>query len=116
MTLTVPASVTAPTPNQITPPGLPGLQGNFGAAGAQNLPLPGFIHVTCPHMYRWAKAGEDEEAFASRLATELEDTIVREGPETIAAMIAEPLMGAGGVSPSLPPSFSPSLTLSSLPL
>ena len=79
--------------------GLPGLQGNFGAAGAQNLPLPGFIHVTCPHMYRWATAGEAEEAFASRLAAELEDTIVREGPETVAAVIAEPLMGAGGVMP-----------------
>jgi 4-aminobutyrate--pyruvate transaminase len=79
--------------------GLPGLQGNFGAAGAQNLPLPGFIHVTCPHMYRWAEAGEDEDAFASRLAAELEDTIVREGPETVGAMIAEPLMGAGGVMP-----------------
>jgi 4-aminobutyrate--pyruvate transaminase len=50
-------------------------------------------------MYRWALPGEDETAFAARLAQELEDTIVREGPDTVAAVIAEPLMGAGGVMP-----------------
>ena len=79
--------------------GLPGVHGNFGPSGSKNLPLAGFIHVTCPHMYRWALPGEDETAFAARLAQELEDTIVREGPDTVAAVIAEPLMGAGGVMP-----------------
>ena len=44
-------------------------------------------------------SGEEEEAFAARLAAELEDTIIKEGPETVAAVIAEPLMGAGGVMP-----------------
>jgi 4-aminobutyrate--pyruvate transaminase len=62
-----------------------------------DLPLEGFLHTTCPHHYRVAQPGESEEDFASRLAAELEQMIEREGPETVAAFIAEPLMGAGGV-------------------
>jgi 4-aminobutyrate--pyruvate transaminase len=62
-----------------------------------DLPLEGFLHTTCPHHYRLAQEGESEEAFATRLAAELEQLIEREGPETVAAFIAEPLMGAGGV-------------------
>ena len=62
-----------------------------------DLPLEGFLHTTCPHHYRLAEAGESEEDFATRLAADLEQMIEREGPETIAAFIAEPLMGAGGV-------------------
>jgi 4-aminobutyrate---pyruvate transaminase len=56
-------------------------------------------HVTCPHYYRFAEPGETEEAFADRLAAELEATILEEGPDTVAAFIGEPLMGAGGVLP-----------------
>ena len=64
-----------------------------------DLPL-GFVrHVTCPHHYRFAEPGETEEAFADRLAMEVEDLILLEGPETVAAFIGEPLMGAGGVIP-----------------
>jgi 4-aminobutyrate--pyruvate transaminase len=62
-----------------------------------DIPLPGFLHAGCPHHYRFAHEGESEEAFASRLADELEAMIVKEGPETVAAFIAEPVMGAGGV-------------------
>ena len=62
-----------------------------------DLPLPFVKHVTCPHHYRFAEAGESEEAFADRLAAELDATILAEGPETVAAFIGEPLMGAGGV-------------------
>jgi 4-aminobutyrate--pyruvate transaminase len=62
-----------------------------------DLPLPGFLHAGCPHHYRYAHDGETEEEFASRLADELEALIVKEGPETVAAFIAEPVMGAGGV-------------------
>lgn len=79
--------------------GLPGLHTGFGAAGASNLPLPGFVHLTCPHLYRFGHLGETEEEFSSRLVQEFEDTVEREGAETIAAFIAEPLMGAGGVYP-----------------
>lgn len=67
-----------------------------------DLPLPGFLHVTCPHHYRFAKTSETEEDFATRLATEIEELILREGPETVAAFIGEPVMGAGGVI--VPPS------------
>ena len=62
-----------------------------------DVPLPGFLHLTCPHHYRDAEPGESEEDFATRLANELEEMIQREGPDTIAAFIGEPLMGAGGV-------------------
>ncbi|WP_102226043.1 aminotransferase [Acidimangrovimonas sediminis] len=63
------------------------------------LPLPGFIHVGCPHYWRFGKPGETEEQFTERMAKELEATIITEGPDTIAAFVAEPVMGAGGVIP-----------------
>src|SRR6201981_2356552 len=62
-----------------------------------DLPLPGFLHAGCPHHYRFAQEDETEEAFATRLAAELEALILKEGPDTVAAFIAEPVMGAGGV-------------------
>ena len=63
------------------------------------LPLPGFIHLGCPHYWRFGQAGETEEQFTARLAAELEATIIKEGPDTIAGFFAEPVMGAGGVIP-----------------
>jgi 4-aminobutyrate--pyruvate transaminase len=66
-----------------------------------DLPLPGFLHVSTPHHYHGARPGESEEDFATRLAQEIDDLIVKEGPETVAAFWAEPIMGAGGVI--LPP-------------
>jgi 4-aminobutyrate--pyruvate transaminase len=71
--------------------GLPVNQRDF------DLPMAGILHAGCPHHYRFAHAGESEEEFATRLAAELEQMIEREGPETVAAFIAEPVMGAGGV-------------------
>ncbi|MFF0922868.1 aspartate aminotransferase family protein [Rhizobium leguminosarum] len=62
-----------------------------------DLIVPGVSRLTCPHYWREAKAGETEESFATRLAEELEQTILGEGPETIAAFFGEPVMGAGGV-------------------
>ena len=62
-----------------------------------DLPMARVLHTDCPHYWKSAEAGESEEAYSSRLARNLEDLIVREGPETIAAFIAEPVMGAGGV-------------------
>jgi 4-aminobutyrate--pyruvate transaminase len=62
-----------------------------------DLPLPGFLHTMTPHFYHGALPGETEEDFATRCADELEKLILAEGPETIAAMFAEPVMGAGGV-------------------
>jgi 4-aminobutyrate--pyruvate transaminase len=71
--------------------GLPVNQRDF------DLPMAGILHAGCPHHYRFALADESEEEFATRLAAELEQMIEREGPDTVAAFIAEPVMGAGGV-------------------
>ena len=71
-----------------------------GLAYAQtdfDVPLPFARHVTPPHSYREAGAEESDDEFVARLAQELDDLIVAEGPETVAAFIAEPVQGAGGV-------------------
>ena len=75
--------------------GLPSFHKNF------DVPLPGILHTDAPYYYRGAQAGESEQAYATRLASNLEQLIVREGPDTVAAFFAEPLMGVGGVL--LPP-------------
>lgn len=62
-----------------------------------DLPLSRMLHVECPHHHRYAHAGETEAAFATRLAQELEQRIQEEGPDTVGAFIAEPVIGAGGV-------------------
>ena len=62
-----------------------------------DLPIANILHTACPHYYRECVAGESEEDFATRMAGELEEMILREGPDTVAAFIAEPVMGAGGV-------------------
>jgi 4-aminobutyrate--pyruvate transaminase len=71
--------------------GLPNMHQDF------NLPLAGVLHVTCPHFYREGRPGESEAAFTDRLVAELEALILAEGPDTVGAFIAEPVMGTGGV-------------------
>jgi L-2,4-diaminobutyrate transaminase len=61
------------------------------------LPIPGFLHVRAPHAYHEARPEMSEEEFVATLADELDQTIRREGPDTVGAFIAEPVMGAGGV-------------------
>ena len=73
---------------------LTGLAGNHRDF---DLPLPRILHTRCPHWYHEGRPGETETAFADRLAAELEALILAEGPETVAAFIGEPVMGAGGV-------------------
>jgi len=60
------------------------------------LPFPGFVHTDYPHYYRFHRDGETEEQFSTRMVEALEALILREGPETCGAFIAEPVMGAGG--------------------
>lgn len=62
-----------------------------------DLPIPNILHTHCPHYYRGAEEGETEADFMMRITGDLEQMILDEGPETIAAFIAEPVMGAGGV-------------------
>ena len=66
-----------------------------------DLPLERMIHTDPAGYYRYGQPSESEEAFASRLADNLEQLIINEGPDTVAAFVAEPVMGAGGVM--LPP-------------
>lgn len=71
--------------------GLPNIHREF------NLPLDGFHHLRCPSYYREALEGESEADFVARLARELEEKILEEGPDTVGAFFAEPVMGTGGV-------------------
>ncbi len=71
--------------------GLPMMHGGF------HLPRPFVHHLTAPHRVQQARDGETEAEFTARLAAELEETIDRLGASTIAAFIAEPVIGAGGV-------------------
>jgi len=58
--------------------------------------VPNFVHTAAPYAYRLAgvKPGETVGQAAARM---LEETILREGPDTVAAFIAEPVQGAGGI-------------------
>ena len=66
-----------------------------------DLPIPNILRADCPYFYRDGKVGEPEEAFAARKVHDLERLIADEGPETIAAFVAEPVMCAAGII--LPP-------------
>ncbi|MAS44606.1 MAG: aspartate aminotransferase family protein [Rhodobacteraceae bacterium] len=62
-----------------------------------DLPLDRMIHTLTPDYWREAQEGESELDFSKRMAAALEEMILAEGPDTIAAMFGEPVMGAGGV-------------------
>jgi 4-aminobutyrate--pyruvate transaminase len=77
--------------------GKPDMHAGFG------LPFARFKHTEFPHYYRRHEPGETEEQFSARMAEALETLIQTEGPDTIAAFFAEPVMGAGGAI--VPPRF-----------
>jgi putrescine---pyruvate transaminase len=60
------------------------------------LPIPGVEHVAQPYKFNEG-FNEDEEAFGARVAQEIEDRIIKVGPENVAAFIGEVVQGAGGV-------------------
>ena len=64
-----------------------------------DLPIKNILHTGNPHFYHHGEEGETEEDFATRRAAELEQMILDEGPETVAAFIAEPVLGAQGAIP-----------------
>lgn len=70
---------------------LPMMQQDF------DVPLDRMIQTDTPGYYRYGTPGESEEMFSQHLADSLEELILKEGPETVAAFFAEPVMGAGGV-------------------
>ncbi len=67
------------------------------AHNAFDVPINNILHTDCPHFYHYGQDGESEEDYATRLAANLEQLIQNEGPDTVAAFIAEPFLGAGGV-------------------
>lgn len=64
---------------------------------AFDLPIDRVLHTDCPHHAREARPGETPEQFATRCAESLEQLILAEGPDTIAAFFAEPVMVSGGM-------------------
>ncbi|NSZ55833.1 aspartate aminotransferase family protein [Agrobacterium vitis] len=64
-----------------------------------DLPIAGILRTGVPHFYRGAFPGETELAFSERRANELEALIIAEGPDTVGAFIAEPVLGTGGITP-----------------
>jgi 4-aminobutyrate--pyruvate transaminase len=73
--------------------GKPDYQSGFG------LPFDGFLYTDCPNFYRAGLPGETEEEFSQRLADKLEEMILAEGPETVAAFWADPVQGGAGALP-----------------
>ncbi len=78
------------------------LGGMSGMHAQGDLPIPNITHIQQPYFYELAEPGETPEAFGLRAAGWLEDKIKAIGPDQVAAFIAEPVQGAGGVI--IPPS------------
>ncbi|MCX6430452.1 MAG: aminotransferase [Actinobacteria bacterium] len=74
-----------------------GLTGLDNLHAGFDLPLPMIRHTRAPHRLWEAEPGMTDLEFSAALAKDLEDLILKEGPETVAAFIAEPLQAAGGV-------------------
>ncbi len=64
-----------------------------------DLPVSGILHTGVPHHYWGANEGESEDQFSRRRARELDELIVKEGPDTVGGFIAEPVLGTGGIIP-----------------
>lgn len=73
--------------------GLPSFHNQF------DLPIPPILHTGAPYWYWRHEEGESETAFSKRCAAELEQMILDEGPDTVAAFIGEPVLGTGGIIP-----------------
>jgi len=64
-----------------------------------DLPLAQVIHTESPYYFRRADGAMSEEAFSAHCAAKLEELILAEGPDTVAAFIGEPVLGTGGIVP-----------------
>ena len=61
--------------------------------------VPGAIKVPNTNFYRAEVFADDEVAFGRWAADEIERAILREGPDTVAAVFLEPVQNAGGCFP-----------------
>ncbi len=66
---------------------------------AFDLPRPPVLHTEAPYYFRRADRSQSEEQFSQYCADQLEELVLAEGPDTIAAFIGEPLLGTGGIVP-----------------
>ncbi len=66
---------------------------------AFDLPMGPILHTTAPHAYWQAPPGMSGREFSRQCARDLEELIAREGADTIAAFIGEPMLGTGGLIP-----------------
>jgi len=64
-----------------------------------DLPLAQVLHTEAPYYYRRQDTGQSEAQFVAHCVSALEELIAREGPDTIAAFIGEPVLGTGGIVP-----------------
>ncbi|MEM1237944.1 MAG: aminotransferase class III-fold pyridoxal phosphate-dependent enzyme [Pseudomonadota bacterium] len=64
-----------------------------------DLPLAPVLHTTAPYYFQRAERNLDEAGFVAQCVADLEELIAREGAETIAAFVAEPVLGTGGIVP-----------------
>ena len=64
-----------------------------------DLPLPQVLHTTAPFYFQREEDGQSEAEFTARCVADLEALIEREGADTIAAFIGEPVLGTGGIVP-----------------
>src|SRR3954454_19859031 len=85
-----------------------GLTGLANLHEGFDLPLPMIRHTYAPHRLWEKREGTTDEEFVRFLADELDELILREGPETVAAFIAEPVQAAGGVIVP-PPGYFPAI-------
>ena len=73
------------------------LGGMTGMHAQGDLPIPNIDHVEQPHFFELGRIGETRDEFGLRAARWLEEKILSVGPDKVAAFIAEPVQGAGGV-------------------
>lgn len=64
-----------------------------------DLPLANVVHTDAPNYYRREDSGQTELEFSAECAAHLEQLILTEGPDTVAAFIGEPVLGTGGIVP-----------------
>jgi L-2,4-diaminobutyrate transaminase len=66
---------------------------------AFDLPRAPILHTESPYYFRREDRSMSEEQFSQHCADKLEEMILAEGPDTIAAFIGEPVLGTGGIVP-----------------